>query len=68
MNSVHQRFKVISHMIMIMKGIYSFTQKKKKRDGSGTHKKERTPRLHPNGEASQKRTSICIVHIPLFDS
>lgn len=29
MNSAHQRFKVISHMIMIMKGIYSFTQKKK---------------------------------------
>ena len=55
-------------MIMIMKGIYSFTPQKKKRDGSGTHKKERTPRLHPNGEASQKRTSICIVHIPLFDS
>lgn len=31
MNSVHKKFKVISHMIMIMKGIYSFTQKIKKR-------------------------------------
>ena len=31
MNSVHKKFKVISHMIMIMKGIYSFTQKKKEK-------------------------------------
>ena len=68
MNSAHQRFKVISHMIMIMKGIYSFTQKKKKETAVAPTKRRARHACTRTQMGSQKRTSICIVHIPLFDS
>ena len=51
---------------MIMKGIYSFTQKKKKETAVAPTKRRARHACTQMG--SQKRTSICIVHIPLFDS